>query len=137
MEDRVRAPAIAMIVLGAAGALLHAVGALASLIGAVLTPELDRYVVRPPIDWVREVRLANPIAPFVWCAAGVAISSLVVFAGVRMYELRSWALAVAGAVLLFVPCGGPMCCTCGFSIPFGVWALVVLLNEDVKRTFKS
>ena len=44
------------------------------------------------------------------------------------------ALSVAAVVLSMIPCLGP-CCYLG--VPVGAWALVVLLDADVKASFTS
>lgn len=48
-----------------------------------------------------------------------------------MLKLKSWGLALAGAILALVPCS----CCCIVSMPIGIWALVVLLDKDVRRSF--
>jgi hypothetical protein len=53
--------------------------------------------------------------------------------GMKMRSLDGWGLALAGSVMAIIPvCTNQCCCT---SMPFGIWALVVLLNADVKRAF--
>ncbi len=62
----------------------------------------------------------------------VAILSLL--GGIRMLSLRSYALCVAGAVSAAIPCISCSGC-CGFGEIIGIWAVVVLLNPDVKAAF--
>jgi hypothetical protein len=58
-------------------------------------------------------------------------SLLVTIAGFKMRSLTGYPLALVGAVLAIIPFNG---CCC-FTTPFGIWALVVLLNPDVKDGF--
>ncbi len=58
-------------------------------------------------------------------------SLLVSIAGFKMRSLTGYPLALVGAVLAIIPLNG---CCC-FTTPFGIWALVVLLNPDVKDGF--
>jgi hypothetical protein len=57
-------------------------------------------------------------------------------AGIRMRSLRSFGLSVTGAILAAIPCLSPASCLCGLGSIFGIWALVVLLNPDVKAAFR-
>jgi len=56
--------------------------------------------------------------------------------GIRMRALRSYGLAVTGAIVAAIPCLSPASCPCGLGLIFGIWALVVLLNADVKAAFR-
>ena len=51
----------------------------------------------------------------------------------KMTRLQGWGLALAGSILAMIPCGS---CCC-FTLPFGIWALVVLVNKDVKAGFQA
>ena len=50
----------------------------------------------------------------------------------QMLRARAYGFAVLGAVLALNPLNLP-CCLAQF--PFGLWALAVLLNPDVRRAF--
>jgi hypothetical protein len=68
-------------------------------------------------------------------ADGIA-SFVILFAGLRMLALRSYALAVTGSFLAlfpFVSLSG--CFLLGAGV--GIWALVVLLDEEVKSEFPA
>jgi hypothetical protein len=56
---------------------------------------------------------------------------IVLVGAIRMRKLKSYSLAVTAATLALMPCSG--CCI--VSLPCGVWALVVLLNQDVRAAF--
>lgn len=65
----------------------------------------------------------------------LAVAILSLLGGIRMRALRSYGLSITGAVSAAIPCiscGG--CCLFGEAI--GIWALVVLLNADVKSAFR-
>lgn len=61
----------------------------------------------------------------------LALDALTIFAGYQMRQLRNWTLSVGGAVAALLPCS--ICCLLG--LPIGIWAIVVLIDEDVKRSF--
>ncbi len=63
---------------------------------------------------------------------GLLITGITVAGGVSMLLRRFWGLALAGSILALIPCYGPCC---GLTLPFGIWALIVLCNQDVKQAF--
>jgi len=63
----------------------------------------------------------------------IAGSIVIFLAGGKMRQLKSYGLAMTGSIMAILPiCTNNCCC---LSIPFGIWALVVLLNSDVKLAF--
>jgi hypothetical protein len=61
------------------------------------------------------------------------VLNLFVFAGgIAMVRRKVYALAMIGAFLSLVNFNE---CCCLFSIPVGIWALVVLFQADVKASF--
>ncbi|MFN7975623.1 MAG: hypothetical protein U0166_25335 [Acidobacteriota bacterium] len=65
---------------------------------------------------------------------GIAIYIFVFFAATKMRSMESYGIAIAGAICSFLPCS---CCFWIPNIAMGIWALVVLLNADVKAAFQS
>lgn len=61
--------------------------------------------------------------------------AVILFAGWRMKNLQSYTLAIVGSILAMIPLIGPCCCITG--LPFGVWALIVLLKPEVKGAFQQ
>lgn len=62
----------------------------------------------------------------------IVLGGLIIFAGFRMKDARSWNLAVGASVVAMLPCLSP-CCILG--IPAGIWALMVLMDDAVKEEF--
>ena len=60
---------------------------------------------------------------------------LTVIGGLRMQQLRSYGLAISGAIAAAIPCISCMGC-CGVGEAVGIWAIVVLMNEEVRRAFQ-
>ncbi len=76
-------------------------------------------------------KVVNVALPLDWPLLG--ITSVVIFVGaLKMKNLSSRGWARTSAILAMIPCLSG-CCILG--IPFGIWALMVLGNEDVKRGF--
>jgi hypothetical protein len=53
-------------------------------------------------------------------------------AGIKMLHRRSYGLVMAGVIIGMIPCLSGCCCT---GLPFGIWALIVLSNEEVRKSF--
>ncbi len=123
--------------------------------GAMIEAQVDQIVRQktgkdpkdlPPADLQRERRAAleevvqqnkqQSLWQLPMCGAmNLAAVILPILAGARMRALRSYGLCVAGAVVAAVPCVSPASCPCLLGMIFGVWALIVLLNPDVKNAF--
>jgi hypothetical protein len=62
-----------------------------------------------------------------------AVNLVTVAGAIQMMRLRTFWLAVVGAILAFNPFNCPCCVT---QLPFGIWALVVLFRSDVRMAFR-
>jgi len=132
--ERVKLPAIFLIVTAAIGMLWQLVDILfiilpseeGDLASAVLSHEVGGMV---SSDMIKIMSGGIGIASSV---IALAVGVVVLLGAVRMMALRSYGLALAGAILAMIPCISP-CCVLG--LPFGIWALVVLMNTEVKAAF--
>ena len=61
----------------------------------------------------------------------LVLDALTIYAGWQMRQLRSWPLCMAGSIAAMLPCSA--CCILG--LPMGIWALIVLIDNEVKRLF--
>ena len=61
------------------------------------------------------------------------LSLVTLLAGIRMLQRRSYSLVMTGVILAIIPCFSACCC---LGLPFGIWALVVLSNAEVKAAFR-
>ena len=64
---------------------------------------------------------------------GIVMDVLVILGAYNLMNLKKYSLAMTGAIVACIPCCGP-CLVLG--IPFGIWALVLLNNPDIKRHFQ-
>ena len=95
--------------------------------------------VRDMLDQNPELRNMMAMAATFWFKLVVTGFKLVTFGliflgGYKMYRLESWGLAVTGSILAVVPCFGTCCCL--VDIPLGIWALVLLFDDEVKAAFE-
>ena len=64
---------------------------------------------------------------------GLLVALFIIYAALKMKDLKQWNIAVVASVLAMIPCISP-CCVIG--LPIGIWSLVVLMRPDVKAAFK-
>jgi hypothetical protein len=62
------------------------------------------------------------------------IGILVIVGAGKMRRLESYGFAMAAAVLAMIPCLSPCWC---LGLPFGIWAIVVLSDGQVRAAFRS
>lgn len=124
--SRVSGPAVALIVTGALGIALQAVG----IVGRLLQFRMGMPPGGPP-------NMPMFFAPGVYVITGgitIALGIVVIVGAVKMKNLQSYAFAMTAAIIAMVPCVSP-CCLLG--LPFGIWALVVLSDAGVKAAFRG
>jgi hypothetical protein len=69
-----------------------------------------------------------------WSLAVCAVLSIAgLLGGAQMLRLRGYGLAMAGVVATLVNLAS---CCCLVNIGLGIWALVVLLDDDVRNAFR-
>ncbi len=69
-----------------------------------------------------------------WAILAVLAGLLSLMGGIGLLRLRWYGLCMTGAIAAAIPC---ISCTgcCGVGEGVGIWALVVLLNEEVRAAF--
>jgi hypothetical protein len=71
------------------------------------------------------------ISSLVQIAVTVIWSLTVYRGGMSMVRLYHYQTAMTGCIVAMLPCS----CGCWAGIPVGIWGLIVLLQDDVKRAF--
>lgn len=124
--DRVRGPSIALLVTAIVGGAAQVISLARTVLGFAL-----------PMDHYREGDELPAFVSFAFGSVanliGLAMAFVVGFAALKMQRLESYNLALVGSILAMIPCVSP-CCLLG--LPFGIWALVVLTDDRVKRAFR-
>lgn len=64
----------------------------------------------------------------------IAVDSVTIVGAIKMKNLSSYNFAMAGAILAMIPCINSCCL---LTMPFGIWALVVLQDNEVRQAFIS
>lgn len=62
---------------------------------------------------------------------GMVMLILVMYGAFKMKNGESYGLAMAASIIAAVPCLAPCIC-----MPFGIWGIVVLVDDDVKSAFR-
>ena len=63
----------------------------------------------------------------------LALDALTIYGAWQMRTLQNWGLSMTSAIVAMLPCS--ICCILG--LPIGIWAIVVLIDSDVKRAFNG
>lgn len=134
----VQGPATGLVVYGALCLLTSVWGIVQALVfrNSMLAQQQEQLGQLPPE--AREMlepfleAMTNPAIAVGSSLLGVLLSVLILYGGLRMRRLESFALVVTAAVLALLPCNCPCCC---LGLPIGIWALAVVLKPDVKAAF--
>jgi hypothetical protein len=138
---RVQAPATALMVVGAMSFVITVLSIMLVTAGGgsyqIQPPDTaDTSVSTTPTPAPSTERYSDDISREIAVLLGAVIvrlglDALIMVAGYRMRLLRNWSLSMAGAVVALLPLS--LCVFIG--LPVGIWAIVVLVNQDVKRRF--
>ena len=148
IKGRVQPPAIALIVVG----ILNLFFALYMLFNSIVTTVLSAeklkaqqmaiYEALPPAmredasqKTPDEMKTQALLIHWPLTLFALLASVLPIAGGIRILSLKSYALGICGAICAAIPCLSITAC-CGVGEGIGIWALVVLLNADVKSAFR-
>jgi len=124
---KVMAPAIAMLLLAGLGLMMGTLGVIMAMFGDA-----------PPInpddpEFMQAFQRGRVGALAVVLQVTLSSLNLVIIAGaIQMLRFKSWGLALTAAIVSMCNVGN---CCCLLGIPVGIWALVILLQQDVQRAF--
>jgi predicted Zn finger-like uncharacterized protein len=125
-RDRVSGPGTGLIVYGILLCILEAVALLLNVLGVGMFAA--------NANAGGQAGMSNIVSGTVGVIAavfGIGVGVLITVAGSKMRSLQSWGLCLAGSILAMIPCS--ICCLLG--LPMGIWAAVVLSQQDVKDAF--
>jgi hypothetical protein len=145
-RSRVQGPAIGLIVVGVVNLLLALLAGGAGAIYATLDEKrFEDIMARQYAEQWKELQRQGwtprdflniyVYSGFSEGALGVVTAILSIIAGARMLALKSYGFSVFTSVLVAIPCISCSGC-CGLGEGIGIWALVVLMNEEVKAAFR-
>jgi hypothetical protein len=121
--ERVKIPAICLMVV----TILSLFHRIADLILSVLFLNGTIPLPGQPAQMQSQMQIAMVVD-----AVAIAIGLVMLVGAWQMLQAKSYAFAMFTAILAVIPCISP----CLFlGIPFGIWALVVLADEQTKANF--
>lgn len=143
----IKLPAIFLIVIFAMSTLYAIFSVISAITG--FNEEMTVSALRQVADAVSDAKLADAFREaadqmeaqggargaltFFFPVLGLLISGLGLYGSIQMLKLRNYGMAMTAAIISVIPCVGPCCC---LGIPFGIWALVVMNQPDVKLAFR-
>lgn len=121
------APGIGLIIVGSLGILVALFGVISALF---IEPTIDPNL---PPQWQEFQKGASgPLAAIIQ-GLGLIAAAVVTVGGVCMVRRSNYALAMTGSIIAILNCVGG-CCIIG--LPVGIWAIVMLSQESVKRRIR-
>lgn len=134
--DKVKGPAIALVIVGVIGLLFGLFGILNSVLGLGLgmaqMEQLKQSGEELPEWALWLVGGGAGVMQIVANLVGIACSAFVVYAGLQMQALKNHTLCQVASVIAMIPCISPCCC---IGLPIGIWALLVLNKSEVRQSF--
>ena len=126
--QKVKGPAICLIVMGALGVLYYLFNTAVVFIGsAPMVPPNATPAMRNFFEGMH-----GPLAQ-VMSVIILLLNGFVIFGATKMLRLQSHALAMATCIIAMLPFTVGCCCLLG--LPFGIWGLVVMNKPDVRSQF--
>ncbi len=133
-QEKVNGPGIALLVVGILGVLSNLISVIIQLVSSMAQ-------IASAVSNGYGMEFWGPfLGSTGWSIAmsfiGFFVAFIVIFAGVKLRQLKSPGLVYAGAIMAALPCcmGLPCCC---LGLPIGVWAIVTMQDEQVKAAFNE
>ncbi len=136
MKSKVTAPAIALLVVAILSVLLFIVSLFGNAFNEALLEWAEKSDMPPEqLEQFRSMSMQGAGGALSFFFMGLHIVGTVVIAlgALRMKNLQSYGLAVTASILAMIPCTSGCCCIIG--LPVGIWALIVLMDKDVRAAF--
>ncbi|MCY2959510.1 MAG: hypothetical protein NTY35_05030 [Planctomycetota bacterium] len=132
MEKKVQPPAIALLVVAGMTVLLFVISLFGNqwMMQAMEHAQMPEEQLQQFRDMMEKSSMVGNVVGGILNIGGAA---LIAFGAWRMKEMKSYGLAMTASILAMIPCFTSCCCLLG--LPAGIWALIVLLDKDVKAAF--
>jgi hypothetical protein len=97
---------------------------------------MERYSNMPQFSDPQMQKILQMISGPVGFASSILqliVTILILISAIRMLALKNYTLVFVACILAIIPCITPCCGI--LTLPFGIWALVVLNKPTVKASF--
>jgi hypothetical protein len=125
-EERVRLPALLMIIANVLGILLQIGSTIYQVV--MMTMMMKEQPQLPAEHLWLGVGMQLGLS-----CLGVVLRGIGLFGAIKMRKLESYAWAMTAAVIAVIPCFSACCL---LEIPLGIWAIVVLSDNHVREAFR-
>jgi predicted RNA-binding Zn-ribbon protein involved in translation (DUF1610 family) len=122
-RGRVQGPAIALMIIAGLALAISVLRMILVATGAIGPRNLQQFGPMVPMGFLLLIYVVQGIA-----------SLVIVLGAWQMRGLRSYGLAMTGSILAVIPLLTDVCCL--LSMPFGIWSIVVLNDDNVKNAFR-
>lgn len=129
--QRVSAPAMWLLVVGILDVAMTGFDLLSRLLLTNTAQVMQQLQALPPEFRAILEKLMGP-AGAAYDLVGIVADVLIIIGALRMKALQGYGLAITASILAILPCLSPCCI---LSMPFGIWALIVLTRPEVKSQF--
>ncbi|MBY0523994.1 MAG: hypothetical protein K2R98_11380 [Gemmataceae bacterium] len=132
-QQKVNAPALAMLITVAVWLVLDLVlfFAAPAALGGLFKQLQDMQAKQgQPVQQAPDLK-QGPL-DYALLALQIGAGVVIILGSIKMRQLQAYPLAVTASILSLIPQVSPCCC---FTLPFGIWALVVLMKPEVKSAF--
>ena len=126
--SKVSGPGIGLIVTAAIGMCVQVLGILMNILGVGMGAAAG------PDNPAAAMNMISGGFGIVMGVVGIIVGIVVLIGAMKMRKLQSYGFAMTAAIIAMIPCISP-CCLLG--LPFGIWALVILLKPEVKASFTA
>jgi hypothetical protein len=129
-REMVAAPAIALMAVGGTGAVVNLLAMCFFIMMALNTPAPDPKMMAQP-----GFSFGFQLGKYSWAIVaflGICLGGVMFLSAWKMKNLESYGYALTASIIALLPC--QYCCI--IAIPFGIWALIVLNDPDVKSAFR-
>ncbi len=129
--QKLRAPAIALII---AGSLNGMIGLLALLGGLWRLSGMGEGRLLPVNEAERIGYVTSTVITYAASLLSLLLAPVIIYGAVQMMQAKKYKVARAAAILVIIPFTS---CCCLVGIPVGIWALVTLGKPEVKAAFNG
>ena len=130
--EKTKIPAIILMIVSGIGIAFNLVMVVMNiLVMAGVMPQSQPAIADPQAQAIANA--TSGVIGIIFMLVCVVLNVVILLGAIKMKKGESYGLAMAAAIIAIIPCYT----TCCLSIPFGIWALVVLLNDEVKQAFNQ
>jgi hypothetical protein len=132
-REKVKVPAILLMVVGGITVAAALVGVVQHLMGSN-EAQMQQLLSDPNVpEGLKSVMGTMGSMGIFSSLLQLALGVITFLGGLKMMNLQSFGLAMAGSIIAVIPCFGSCCC---IGIPIGIWSLIVLNKPEVKSAFR-